>query len=86
MRLLRHLSPSGPAYAALQPDGSARSIEGDVFGYFRATERHVRPTPPGKQPEQHHQAHSHDRGCGMLRRACIAIVVAVPLGASFFIR
>lgn len=41
MRLIRHLTPSGPAYAALQPDGSARAIEGDVFGYFRATERSV---------------------------------------------
>lgn len=43
MRLLRHQTPSGPAYAALQSDQSARAIEGDVFGYFRATERPVTP-------------------------------------------
>lgn len=41
MRLVRHLTPTGPAYAALQPDGSARAIEGDVFGDFRATDRTV---------------------------------------------
>jgi len=43
MKLIRHHTPDGPAFAALQPDGSARAIEGDVFGYFRATERTVRP-------------------------------------------
>ena len=43
MRLIRHLSPSGPAYAALQPDGSAREIAGDIFGEFRATDRVVQP-------------------------------------------
>jgi 2-keto-4-pentenoate hydratase/2-oxohepta-3-ene-1,7-dioic acid hydratase in catechol pathway len=43
MRIIRHLSPSGPAYAALQPDGSAREISGDLFGSFRATDRAVRP-------------------------------------------
>ncbi len=41
MKLLRHLTPDGPAYAALQSDGSLRAIEGDVFGYFRPTERIV---------------------------------------------
>jgi 2-keto-4-pentenoate hydratase/2-oxohepta-3-ene-1,7-dioic acid hydratase in catechol pathway len=45
MKLIRHLTPHGPAYAALQADGSARLIEGDVFGYFRPTERSV---PRGK--------------------------------------
>ncbi len=29
MRIIRHLTSSGPAYAALQPDGSARAIAGD---------------------------------------------------------
>ena len=45
MRLLRHFTPDGPAYAALQPDGSLRAIEGDVFGYFRSTERVVAKGP-----------------------------------------
>ncbi|MBI2512556.1 MAG: fumarylacetoacetate hydrolase family protein [Opitutae bacterium] len=45
MKIIRHLTPAGPAYAALQPDGSARLIEGDVFGYCRPTERSV---PLGK--------------------------------------
>jgi 2-keto-4-pentenoate hydratase/2-oxohepta-3-ene-1,7-dioic acid hydratase in catechol pathway len=43
MRIIRHLTPSGPAYAALQPDGSAREISGDLFGSFRATDRMVKP-------------------------------------------
>ncbi len=43
MKLLRHLSPSGPAYAALQPDGTAREVSGDLFGSFRVTERSVTP-------------------------------------------
>ena len=43
MRIIRHLSPGGPAYAALQPDGSAREIEGDLFGEHRVTGRAVRP-------------------------------------------
>ncbi|MBE7540421.1 MAG: fumarylacetoacetate hydrolase family protein [Opitutaceae bacterium] len=29
MRIIRHLTATGPAYAALQPDGSARAILGD---------------------------------------------------------
>lgn len=41
VKIVRHLTPAGPAYAALQPDGTARLIEGDVFGYFRPTERSV---------------------------------------------
>ena len=45
MKLIRHLTPSGPAYAALQADGSAREIAGDIFGNFRVTDRAV---PPGK--------------------------------------
>ena len=41
MKLIRHLSPNGPAYAALQADGSARAIDGDIFGKFHITERPV---------------------------------------------
>ncbi len=43
MKLIRHLTPSGPAHAALQPDGSAREITGDILGEFRVTDRVVRP-------------------------------------------
>jgi 2-keto-4-pentenoate hydratase/2-oxohepta-3-ene-1,7-dioic acid hydratase in catechol pathway len=43
MKIIRHLTPSGPAYAALQPDGSAREITGDIFGTFHATEKAVLP-------------------------------------------
>src|SRR3954471_22789686 len=43
MKIIRHLSPSGPAYAALQPDGSAREISGDIFGDFRVTDRTIKP-------------------------------------------
>ena len=41
MKLLRHLTPDGVAYAALQPDGSARAIAGDVFGDFKVTDKTV---------------------------------------------
>jgi 2-keto-4-pentenoate hydratase/2-oxohepta-3-ene-1,7-dioic acid hydratase in catechol pathway len=43
MKIIRHLMPSGPAYASLQPDGSAREITGDLFGSFKATDRVVKP-------------------------------------------
>jgi 2-keto-4-pentenoate hydratase/2-oxohepta-3-ene-1,7-dioic acid hydratase in catechol pathway len=43
MKILRHLTPHGPAYAALQPDGSAREITGDIPGEFRVTDRVVTP-------------------------------------------
>jgi 2-keto-4-pentenoate hydratase/2-oxohepta-3-ene-1,7-dioic acid hydratase in catechol pathway len=46
MKIIRHLTASGPAYAALQPDGSARAIAGDLFGAFSVTDRTV---VPGKQ-------------------------------------
>ena len=46
MRILRHLTPTGPAYAALQPDGTAREISGDIFGDFRVTDRVVQPGKP----------------------------------------
>lgn len=43
MRIIRHLSPSGPAYAALQPDGTAREIAGDILGDFQVTSRAITP-------------------------------------------
>jgi 2-keto-4-pentenoate hydratase/2-oxohepta-3-ene-1,7-dioic acid hydratase in catechol pathway len=43
MKLIRHLSPSGPAYAELQPDGSARAVTGDLASGFRATDEVVKP-------------------------------------------
>jgi 2-keto-4-pentenoate hydratase/2-oxohepta-3-ene-1,7-dioic acid hydratase in catechol pathway len=43
VKIIRHLTPSGPACAALQPDGSAREIAGDIFGDFRVTDRVVAP-------------------------------------------
>ena len=43
MRILRHLTPNGPAYAALQSDGSAREIAGDIYGDFHVTDRVVKP-------------------------------------------
>jgi 2-keto-4-pentenoate hydratase/2-oxohepta-3-ene-1,7-dioic acid hydratase in catechol pathway len=43
MKIIRHLTPSGPAYASLQPDGSALEISGDIFGSFKATGNAVRP-------------------------------------------
>jgi 2-keto-4-pentenoate hydratase/2-oxohepta-3-ene-1,7-dioic acid hydratase in catechol pathway len=43
MKIIRHLTPSGPAYAAIQPDGSAKEISGDIFGAYRTTERAVKP-------------------------------------------
>lgn len=43
MRLIRHLSPSGPAYAALQPDGSAQTVTGDLASGFHATGQAVTP-------------------------------------------
>ena len=43
MRILRHLTPKGPAYAALQTDGSARAITGDIFTQYQVTDRVVTP-------------------------------------------
>ncbi len=45
MKIIRHLSPAGPAYAALQTDGKALEITGDIYGDFRVTDRVV---PPGR--------------------------------------
>ncbi len=41
MKLIRHLTPSGPALASLQPDGTALAVEGDLLGAFRVTDRAV---------------------------------------------
>jgi 2-keto-4-pentenoate hydratase/2-oxohepta-3-ene-1,7-dioic acid hydratase in catechol pathway len=43
MKIIRHLTSSGPAYAALQPDGSAREVSGGLFGPFVATDKTVKP-------------------------------------------
>jgi 2-keto-4-pentenoate hydratase/2-oxohepta-3-ene-1,7-dioic acid hydratase in catechol pathway len=43
MKLIRHLTPAGPAWAALQPDGSARAVTGDILGDFKATDQAVKP-------------------------------------------
>lgn len=43
MKLIRHLTPAGPAWAALQPDGSAREIAGDILGQWRVTDKTVQP-------------------------------------------
>ncbi|MCB1106092.1 MAG: fumarylacetoacetate hydrolase family protein [Cephaloticoccus sp.] len=43
MKIIRHQSPTGPAYAALQPDGSARAITGDIYGDFKVTDQVVTP-------------------------------------------
>jgi len=43
MKIIRHLTPAGPAYAALQSDGSAREISGDVYGAFTVSDRAVQP-------------------------------------------
>jgi 2-keto-4-pentenoate hydratase/2-oxohepta-3-ene-1,7-dioic acid hydratase in catechol pathway len=43
MKIIRHLGPNGPAYAALQPDGSARELSGSIFGQPTVTDRVVKP-------------------------------------------
>ena len=43
MKLIRHLTAAGPAYAALQADGSARAIESLPSGAQRVTEQVVTP-------------------------------------------
>ena len=43
MRIIRHLGSQGPAWAALQPDGSAREIAGGLFDKFSVTDRTVVP-------------------------------------------
>lgn len=44
MRFLRHLTATGPAYAAILPDGRTLAVEGDLFADHRVTERAVTPT------------------------------------------
>jgi 2-keto-4-pentenoate hydratase/2-oxohepta-3-ene-1,7-dioic acid hydratase in catechol pathway len=44
MKLIRHLTPAGPAYAALQPDGTALEITGDpLAGTHQVTTRVIAP-------------------------------------------
>ena len=43
MRIIRHLTPAGPAYAALVSDGSTREIAGDILGGFALTHRAIKP-------------------------------------------
>jgi len=43
VKIIRHLTSAGPAWAALQSDGSARAIEGDLFGAHQVTDRAVKP-------------------------------------------
>lgn len=45
MKLIRHLSPTGPAWAALQPDGLAVVVRGDLANGFVATDERVAPGP-----------------------------------------
>ncbi|MEO6001665.1 MAG: fumarylacetoacetate hydrolase family protein [Opitutus sp.] len=37
MKLIRHLTPTGPAFASLLADGTAHEITGDLLGDFRVT-------------------------------------------------
>jgi 2-keto-4-pentenoate hydratase/2-oxohepta-3-ene-1,7-dioic acid hydratase in catechol pathway len=41
MKLIRHLSANGPAYAALQPDGSALRVTGTLVDGFTLTDQPV---------------------------------------------
>ncbi len=41
MKIIRHLTPAGPAYAALQSDGTARVIVGDILSDYRITDQSV---------------------------------------------
>ena len=43
MHLIRHRTPNGPAYAALQANGEAHAVEGDILGHYRVTDRLVTP-------------------------------------------
>jgi 2-keto-4-pentenoate hydratase/2-oxohepta-3-ene-1,7-dioic acid hydratase in catechol pathway len=43
VKIIRHLTAAGPAWAALQPDGSARAIDGDILGDFHVTDHVVQP-------------------------------------------
>jgi 2-keto-4-pentenoate hydratase/2-oxohepta-3-ene-1,7-dioic acid hydratase in catechol pathway len=41
VKIIRHLTPHGAAYASLQPDGSAHEITGDILGTFSVTDKPV---------------------------------------------
>jgi 2-keto-4-pentenoate hydratase/2-oxohepta-3-ene-1,7-dioic acid hydratase in catechol pathway len=41
MKIIRHLTSRGPAYAALSTDGTAHEIEGDLFDDYLLTDRVV---------------------------------------------
>jgi len=41
MKIIRHHSPAGPAYAALKSDGSAWAVSGDLFSGFALTDQPV---------------------------------------------
>ena len=43
VKIIRHLTSTGPAYAALQSDGSACVIAGDLFGQWRVTDLRITP-------------------------------------------
>lgn len=43
MKIIRHQTPAGPAHAALQPDGSALEITGDILGAYALTSKVVHP-------------------------------------------
>jgi 2-keto-4-pentenoate hydratase/2-oxohepta-3-ene-1,7-dioic acid hydratase in catechol pathway len=43
MKIIRHLTPAGPAYASLQSDGTAHVIQGDLFTSPRFTDITVTP-------------------------------------------
>ncbi len=78
MRIIRHLTPNGPAFAALQPDGSALAIEGDLLGDWRVTDRRVTPggllAPLPVRPPNimavglNYRAHAEESGKGLPRR------------------
>jgi 2-keto-4-pentenoate hydratase/2-oxohepta-3-ene-1,7-dioic acid hydratase in catechol pathway len=43
MKIIRHLTGRGPAYAALRGDGTAREITGDIFSDYHVTDKEVKP-------------------------------------------
>jgi len=43
MKIIRHLTSRGPAYAALSTDGTAHEIQGDIFADYVVTNRVVSP-------------------------------------------
>jgi 2-keto-4-pentenoate hydratase/2-oxohepta-3-ene-1,7-dioic acid hydratase in catechol pathway len=43
MKIIRHQTDKGPAYASLQPDSTALEITGDILGAFQVGTRAVKP-------------------------------------------